>query len=90
MNIDELKKIAENLIDTFNTAGQESIDLYKKGLKIEIKEDKSPVSNGDLRVNDLITNKIKELTPNIPIVSEETVDLKIKNTARYILVNRPN
>ena len=81
MNRDELKKIAESLINTFNFAGQESIDLYKKGLKIEIKEDKSPVSNGDLRVNDLITNKIKELTPNIPIVSEETVDLKIKNTA---------
>ena len=81
MNIGELKKIAENLIDTFNTAGQESVDLFKKGLKIEIKEDKSPVSNGDLRVNSLITNKIKELTPNIPVISEETVDLKIKNTA---------
>ena len=81
MTRDELKKIAEGLIDTFNIAGQESIDLHKKGLKIEIKKDKSPVSNGDLRVNDLITNKIKELTPNIPIVSEETVDLKIKNTA---------
>ena len=81
MNRDELKKIAENLIDTFNVAGQDSIDLYKKGLNIEIKEDKSPVSNGDLRVNDLITNKIKKLTPNIPIISEETVDLKIKNTA---------
>ena len=81
MTRDELKKIAEGLIDTFNIAGQESIDLHKKGLKIEIKEDKSPVSNGDLRVNDLITNKIKKLTPNIPIVSEETVDLKIKNTA---------
>ena len=81
MNRDELKKIAENLIDTFNIAGQDSIDLYKKGLKIEIKEDKSPVSNGDLRVNDLITNKIKELTPNIPVISEETVDLKKKNTA---------
>ena len=81
MNKDELKKIAENLIDTFNTAGQESVELFKKGLKIEIKEDKSPVSNGDLRVNDLITNKIKELTPNIPVISEETVDLKIKNTA---------
>ena len=51
----------------------------KKGLQIEIKEDKSPVSNGDLKVNELITNKIKDLTPNIPIVSEETVDLNKKN-----------
>ena len=89
MNRDELKKIAENLIDTFNTAGQESIELFKKGLKIEIKEDKSPVSNGDLRVNDLVTNKIKELTPNIPIVSEETVDLKIKNTAKIFWLIDP-
>jgi|TARA_Y100000389_G_scaffold158284_1_gene159662 3'(2'), 5'-bisphosphate nucleotidase len=81
MNKNELKKIAESLIDTFNIAGQESIDLYKKGLKIEIKEDKSPVSNADLKTNELITKKIKDLTPNIPIISEETVNLKIKNTA---------
>ena len=89
MNRDELKKIALGLIDTFNTAGQDSIDLYKKGLKIEIKEDKSPVSNGDLRVNELITKKIEELTPNIPIVSEETVNLKIKNTAKIFWLIDP-
>ncbi|MDC0937845.1 3'(2'),5'-bisphosphate nucleotidase CysQ [Pelagibacteraceae bacterium] len=89
MNRDELKKIAENLIETFNIAGQESIDLYKKGLKVEIKEDKSPVSNGDLRVNNLITNKIKELTPNIPIISEETVNIKIKNTANVFWLIDP-
>ena len=89
MNRNELKKIAEDLIDTFNIAGQDSIDLYKQGLKIEIKEDKSPVSNGDLKVNDLITNKIKKLTPNIPIISEETVDLKIKNTAKIFWLIDP-
>ena len=89
MNKNELKKIAENLIDTFNIAGQESIDLYKKGLKIEIKEDKSPVSNGDLRANELITKRINELTPNIPVVSEETVDIKIKNTAKVFWLIDP-
>ena len=89
MNRDELKKIAESLIDTFNIAGKESIDLYKKGLKIQIKEDKSPVSNGDLRADELITKRIKELTPNIPIVSEETVNLKIKNTAKIFWLIDP-
>ena len=79
MNKSELKKIAEGLIETFDIAGQESIDLYSRGLKIEIKSDNSPVSNGDLRCNELITNRILELTPNIPIVSEETVNLNIKN-----------
>ena len=89
MNKNELKNITEGLIETFNIAGQESIDLYTKGLKVEIKEDNSPVSNGDLRVNDLITKKILELTPNIPIVSEETVDLKVKNKEKIFWLIDP-
>ena len=89
MKTSELKSISENLIDTFNEAGKISIDLYKKGLKIDIKEDKSPVSNGDLEVNKLITNKIKELTPSIPIVSEETVNLKIKNKSKIFWLVDP-
>jgi len=89
MKTNELKNITENLINTFNVAGKESIDLYAKGLKIEIKDDKSPVSNGDLKVNELITKKIEELTPNIPIVSEETVDLNVKNTAKIFWLIDP-
>ena len=89
MNKNELKNIAENLIETFNVAGQESVDLYSKGLKIKIKEDNSPVSNGDLRVNELITNKILKLTPSIPIVSEETVDIKVKNKEKIFWLIDP-
>ncbi len=89
MKTSELKIISESLINTFSEAGKISIDLYKKGLKIEIKEDKSPVSNGDLKVNELITSKIKELTPNIPIISEETVDLKVKNAAKIFWLIDP-
>ncbi len=79
MNNEELKIIAENLIQTFKIAGEESVNIEKKGLKIKTKSDGSPVTNGDLKVNEIITNKIKELTPNIPIISEETVDIKKKN-----------
>ena len=89
MNKDELKNIAESLIETFNYAGKESIRLYKEGLKIEIKEDKSPVSNGDLTVNDLIQKKIIELTPSIKIISEETVDLNVKNTSKIFWLIDP-
>ena len=83
MNKDELKNIAESLIETFNYAGKESVRLYSEGLKIEIKEDKSPVSNGDLRVNDLIQKKISELTPNIKIVSEETGFPSLRKAPQY-------
>jgi 3'(2'), 5'-bisphosphate nucleotidase len=89
MKTSELKYISESLINTFNNAGQISIELYEKGSNIEIKEDNSPVSNGDIKVNELITNKIKELTPNIPIISEETVDLKKINKAKVFWLIDP-
>ena len=76
MNNIDIKKVVENLIDTFISAGEISIDLRKSGLMKEIKPDNTPVSNGDLEVNRIITKKIKELTPEIPIVSEETSDNK--------------
>ena len=47
MNSKDLKGIAESLINEFSYAAKESIRLYEEGLKIQIKEDKSPVSNGD-------------------------------------------
>ena len=82
MNSQDSKTLAESLISVFDLAGRESIRLYDQGLKIQIKKDKSPVSNGDLKVNDLITSKIKELTPDVPIISEETVDLSKKNKSK--------
>jgi len=89
MNSNELKVIAEDLIKTFEYAGKESIRLYNEGLKIEIKEDKSPVSNGDLLVNEIVSKKISELTPNIKIISEETVDLNVKNTSKVFWLIDP-
>ena len=76
MKSEDLKNIAQALIETFKKAGDESVEIEKKGLKINTKEDGSPVTNGDLRVNEIICDKIIQLTPNIPIISEETVDLK--------------
>jgi len=72
----DIKTIVENLIETFLSAGDLSLSLREAGLKKEIKSDNTPVSNGDLEVNKYITKKISEVTPDIPIISEETTDHK--------------
>ena len=79
MNNLNLKNIAESLIDTFLKAGKIAKEISNRGVKITIKPDKSPVTDGDLAVDELLRTKIKSLTPNIPIVSEESVNLKTKN-----------
>ncbi len=75
----DLKKTAEDLIDTFLKAGSIAKEISQRGVKITIKADRSPVTDGDLAVDKLLRNKLIKLTPKIPIISEETVDLNIKN-----------
>ena len=71
-----IKETVENLISTFLYAGKVSLDLRDKGLIKKIKDDNTPVTNGDLEVNEIITKKIDELAPSIPIISEENSDNK--------------
>ena len=83
-----IKKIIEELIDTFDYAGKISLDLREKGLIKKTKSDNTPVSNGDLEVNKIVTQKIKELTPELPIISEETSDNKsINNLENFWLID---
>ena len=83
-----IEKLIRNLIDTFLNAGKISIDLRKAGLTKKIKSDNTPVSNGDLEVNKILSEKIKELTPSIPIISEETSDNKLnKNLKDFWLID---
>ena len=88
MNIEEKEKITLSLIDTFKKAGDLALDLRKAGLKKEIKSDNTPVSNGDIEVNKLLSKKIGEITPNIAIVSEEnSAHKEDKNLKNFWLID---
>ena len=69
-SINELLEIAK---DAAIKAGIEVLDIYDKGDFEEYeKEDESPVTSADYRANEIIMAILTELTPNIPIMSEET------------------
>ena len=83
----DIKKIIEDLIETFLNAGKISLELRKKGLTTEMKSDNTPVTNGDLEVNKIISKKINELTPDIQIISEETSFNKNDNLKNFWLID---
>ena len=88
MKIEDRKKITNELLDTVIKDGDLSLELRKKGLIKEIKEDNTPVTNGDLEVNKILVSKIGELTPEIPIISEETSKNKdIKDLSNFWLID---
>ena len=78
----DLKKIVEDLIEYFLIAGDLAIELRAKGLIKKIKSDNTPVSNGDMEVNKLITKEISKITPEIPIISEESFQNKDKSNLK--------
>jgi len=77
-----LKNTTEQLIDTFLEAGKIAKEISQRGVKVTIKSDKSPVTDADLAVDKILTVKIKKLTPSIPVISEETVNLNIENSSK--------
>ena len=83
-----LKQICYDLIDTFIFAGKKSLKLRNAGLKTEYKEDNTPVTNGDLEVNSILNDKIIKITPNLPIISEESLsNKKNQNLENFWLID---
>ena len=66
-------------MSSFLKAGDLAKKKSQQDVKITIKTDGSPVTNVDLEVDAILRNKIVNLTPNLPIISEETVNLEQKN-----------
>ncbi|MDA3907563.1 MAG: 3'(2'),5'-bisphosphate nucleotidase CysQ [Sulfurimonas sp.] len=78
INIEDIKKIALD-------AGSAIMKIYKKDFKIEYKNDKSPLTEADLKVNSIICSSLEKLYPSIPIMSEENkqIDYDIRKNWEY-------
>ena len=53
-------------------AGKAIMDIYNTDFDFEKKDDKSPLTAADLRSHEIISDSLKKLNPNIPILSEES------------------
>ena len=71
-------------------AGSEILDVYGTDFESRAKADDSPLTEADLRAHRLITAALAELTPTLPVLSEESalVDFAERSQwSRYWLVD---
>ena len=66
----------EKIVTIAQEAGKAIMKIYKKDFKVEYKDDKSPLTEADLKANEIICQKLEELYPNIPIMSEENTQIE--------------
>ncbi|MDG6897986.1 3'(2'),5'-bisphosphate nucleotidase CysQ [Actinobacillus delphinicola] len=71
------QNLISDIIDITEKAGQLLLTFYSKSLHIQKKQDHTPVTDADLCVNQFLTAQIAALTPNIPILSEESCDIPL-------------
>lgn len=72
-------------------AGNEIMKIYQQDFNIEFKKDCSPLTKADLISNEIITNRLKNLYPDIPILSEEneSVPYDIRKNWEYFWLIDP-
>ena len=65
INIEEINRIARE-------AGSVVLEVYGTEFSVDVKEDKSPLTEADRRANAVIVAWLERLYPEIPVISEET------------------
>lgn len=53
-------------------AGEQILAVYQQDFTVVNKQDSSPLTDADMRAHHLICNRLAQLTPNIPVLSEES------------------
>ncbi len=65
-------KILSQLIELTAKVGDKILSHYKNDFKIELKADKTPLTIADKEAHQSIVKVLSQLTPNTPILSEES------------------
>ncbi len=86
MTVTEIQPIIHIAID----AGKAILNVYEQDFEVQSKADQSPLTQADLAAHHLIVDALQDLTPDIPVLSEESADIPYTTRSqwrRYWLVD---
>jgi 3'(2'), 5'-bisphosphate nucleotidase len=78
------------VISIAENAANEILEIYQSDFSVENKEDNSPLTEADMASHKIIIAGLSNLTPDIPILSEESTSISFetrRNWQRYWLVD---
>jgi len=78
------------IVSIARDAGHAILDIYEKDFEVTEKADQSPLTAADMAAHNLIKDALAQLTPDIPLLSEESADIPYdtrQQWTRYWLVD---
>ncbi len=64
-------ELIDAVADIAHEAGQAILEIYESDFDVEHKDDDSPLTRADMASHRIIARRLRELTPELPVISEE-------------------
>ena len=77
------EEIIQGVVALTRQAGSAIMEVYKTDFDIKIKDDNSPVTAADTKANAIVSEGLKEINPEIPILSEEGRDIPFEERSKW-------
>jgi len=72
-----------SIVEITKKAGLAITEIYNSDFDYQLKKDASPITEADNLSHKIITERLKMLTPEIPILSEENCDISYKIRSKW-------
>ena len=83
-------ELLANVVKLAQRAGDAILSVYSEQFEVTHKNDQSPLTVADLRSHEIISQGLRALTPDLPVLSEEASDISFEQRqtwTRYWLVD---
>ena len=71
------------LVRTAREAGDAILEIYRQDFAVYEKQDASPLTEADLASHRIIVEALRQLTPDIPVLSEEDADIPFEERSQW-------
>ncbi|HEX9207241.1 MAG TPA: 3'(2'),5'-bisphosphate nucleotidase CysQ [Steroidobacteraceae bacterium] len=68
------ESLLPDVLRLVEAAGQAILEVYASGHEVEYKADASPITRADRAAHAILSTGLRDLTPEIPVLSEESAD----------------
>ena len=76
-------QLLDAVLNIAHRAGEHLKAFYAKSVEIKIKADHTPVTEADLFISQFVIEQLQQLTPNVPIISEENCNIPLEERAKW-------
>ena len=83
MKMDDYSRYLENVKTIAVEAGQRILEVYDRGFDVTDKNDGSPLTEADSAANEIIMERLVRLTPDIPVLSEESAAIAYEERSQW-------